>query len=78
MRVWLIAGTSTSDPYPCRCRERPSWAKRCSPAWCPCAGRPDPFDPDCCGFRYSPEEVVMAKAAWELERRRKEREEILG
>lgn len=71
---WIIAGTSTAEPYPCRCKERPAhaigWAKwQCSPAWCPCAGRTDPPEPDCCGWHVTAADVVMAKAAWELQRR---------
>ncbi len=76
--VWIIARTSTAEPYPCRCGERFSWQKVCSAAWCPCAGRKDPPTPECCGMRYSPADVVQAKAIYDLEKRRKEREEILG
>lgn len=66
--VWIIAGTPISEPYPCRCQERPAWARECSAAWCPCAGRADPQTPDCCGWRFSPADHVMAKAAWDLKR----------
>jgi hypothetical protein len=77
---WIVTGTTTTEPYPCRCKERPLWARgradwECSAAWCPCAGRSDPQEPDCCGWRRSPAEVVQAKAVWDLQRR--QREEIL-
>lgn len=80
---WVIAGTPLDEPYPCRCKERPAHARgwktwRCSPAWCPCAGAPTAGKPrDCCAYRVSPEAHVMAKAAWELEVRRRELEELL-
>lgn len=72
---WVIAGTPLSEPYPCRCKERPPHARhwkswKCSPAWCPCAGAvPLHGDPDCCGWHTTPADVVMAKAAWELRKR---------
>jgi hypothetical protein len=36
---WLIAGTPVTEPYPCRCDERKF--SKCSPQYCPCAGRVD-------------------------------------
>jgi hypothetical protein len=37
--VWLIAGTSAFEPYPCRCEP---WREGgCSARWCPCSGRTD-------------------------------------
>ncbi len=71
MTIWLIAGTPLEDTYPCRCHER--LGRTCSPAWCPCAGYPRPGMPSwCCSYRFSPADVVMAKAAWELKRRQQE------
>jgi hypothetical protein len=70
MSRWIIAGTPTDEAYPCRCfTDRKPWVKECSAAWCPCAGRTDPQGPACCGHRFSPAAVVMAKAAWDLQRR---------
>lgn len=56
---WLIAGTPTSEPYPCRCAE--SRYGRCSPMWCPCAARQDPPEAKCCGHRTTVEDVQRAK-----------------
>lgn len=48
-RFWLIAGTPTDEPYPCRC----STAGRCNPRYCPCHGRTDveTMPTICCGRR---------------------------
>lgn len=77
MERWIVARTPTAERYPCRCQERPAWARNkvnweCSAAWCPCAGRADPLEPDCCAWRRTPADVVIAKAAWDLKRRQSE------
>ncbi len=64
---WLIAGTPVTEPYPCRCHE--SRFGRCSPVFCPCAGRPDVQPDPCCSGRVGPVEVVIAKAAYDLKKR---------
>ena len=74
---WVVARTPSTEPYPCRCAERPVWARgkrdwECSAAWCPCAGRSDPQEPQCCGWRRTPADAVKAKAVWDLERRKRE------
>lgn len=71
---WIVARTPLEEPYPCMCSVRPThaigWKNwQCSPAFCACAGRSDPQEPECCGWRVSPAQVIMAKAAWELKRR---------
>ncbi len=72
---WIIAGTPVEDIYPCRCHER--LYRTCSAAWCPCAGRnPDGMPPECCSWRFGPQDHVVAKAAWELKKRQEE--ELLG
>ena len=55
MARWIVAGTSTLEPYPCRCRE-PVWSpgRNCGSTWCPCWDRLDglaslPFA--CCALR---------------------------
>jgi hypothetical protein len=77
--TWIIAQApeGPETPYPCRCNDRPDWAKgwkgwECSAAFCPCAGRSDPQEPDCCGWRRSPASVVQAKALWDLKKRQEE------
>lgn len=79
--VWIVARTSNAEPYPCMCHVRPAHARtwktwECSAAWCACAGRPDPQEPDCCGWRRTPADAVMAKAAWDVKKRN--REELLS
>lgn len=75
---WIVARTPLGEPYPCRCHERPAWARRlatweCSAAFCPCSGRdPDGMPPECCSWRRSPADHVMAKAAWDLKKRQEE------
>ena len=64
--VWLIAGTPSSEPYPCRCHE--SKFGRCSPVFCPCAGRPDLLPESCCSTRFGPAEVATATAAWRMKK----------
>lgn len=63
--VWLLAGTPVEEPYPCRCHE----AKfgKCSPMWCPCAGRVDEALgwEGCCASRHTPEVVAEASAAYQ-------------
>ncbi len=66
-RPWLIAGTPVDEPYPCRCHE--SRFGRCSPLWCPCAGRPDVLPEPCCSSRFGPAEWKAANLAWEAKRR---------
>lgn len=66
--VWAVAGTPITAPYPCRCSERPEWARECSPAWCPCAGREDPPNAQCCGTWTTPADHVEAMAAWRIKR----------
>lgn len=73
MSRWIIAGTLTTDPYPCRCHERRG--RVCSPAWCPCAGRPDPQNATCCGHRFTPEDHLVALREWQAARDRKQRGE---
>lgn len=75
MGTWLIAGSPLGAPYPCRCRER--IGKECSAAWCPCAGRPAPWAPGCCGAWNGPAEHRAAMAEWrarKLEREAAERD----
>lgn len=62
--VWLGAGTPLDQPWPCWCRDIPEWATSCSPAWCRCAGRPDPQGPDCCANWISPAAHVQAMREW--------------
>jgi hypothetical protein len=59
--LWLIAGTPGNQPYPCRCSE--ARYGRCSPKWCPCAGRTDLDDvpPECCAHHHTP---AVVEAAW--------------
>jgi len=64
MSKWIVAGTDTSRPYPCRCHERKG--PRCSAAWCPCAGREDPPGPACCGNWFTPADHVQAMAEWRI------------
>lgn len=61
---WIIAGTPITEPYPCRCGE----AKygKCRPAFCPCAARPDPPAPECCGHRTTPADIVADDRAWRV------------
>jgi len=63
---WIVAGTDTSRPYPCRCHERRG--RECSAAWCPCAGRSDwaSTPRDCCSRRYGPADHVKAMAEWRI------------
>jgi hypothetical protein len=64
--VWLVAGTSLDQPYPCRCHER--WNDRgCSAAWCPCAGRQRVNLPsDCCGNWFTAADHVRAMREWRI------------
>lgn len=64
--VWLIAGTRTDAPYPCRCHERRY--EQCSAAFCPCAGRRNPQNPACCANRYGPADVVIAARDWRIKK----------
>jgi hypothetical protein len=64
--TWLVAGTPADQPYPCRCSERRY--REGSAAWCPCAGRPDPQGPRCCGTWFSPADHVAAMAAWRIKK----------
>lgn len=66
--VWAIAGTRVDEPYPCRCHERKY--ERCSAAFCPCAGRTDPPNSECCANRYGPAEVVEESRAWRIRKLR--------
>jgi hypothetical protein len=53
MPTWVIAGTPTTQPYPCRCR----YDGQCNPKYCPCWGRTDHLDiapRNCCGPRWTP------------------------
>lgn len=67
---WLIAGTPSTEPYPCLCHTRKYG--RCSPIYCPCAGRIDyeNVPPECCARRHTPDVVTQAKAINDLKRRR--------
>jgi hypothetical protein len=62
--VWLVAGTPLDQPYPCRCGERRY--KECSAAWCPCAGRPDPPNSQCCANWYGPADHVRAMKEYRI------------
>ncbi len=62
--TWVVAGTPATEPYPCRCAERRG--SRCSAAWCPCAGRPDPQGPMCCANWFTPADHVKAMAEWRI------------
>lgn len=68
--VWLGAGTSIFQPYPCRCRRGRG---ACDPTWCPCAGRTDVwnFEAGCCAWVNTP--PVAAAAQREYERQRLQR-----
>lgn len=61
MPSWLIAGTDTAQPYPCRCRP----SGDCDAAWCPCAGRDDAeaTPARCCARRFGPADVAAARRA---------------
>lgn len=53
--VWLVAGTSLQQSYPCRCPEkRDRWA--CEHGRCPCFGRIDvmrvPLPAACCAWHW--------------------------
>jgi hypothetical protein len=65
---WAIAGTAVDQPYPCRCHERRF--EKCSAAWCPCAGRPDPQGPGCCANWFTPADHVVAMEAWRIKQLR--------
>jgi hypothetical protein len=54
--VWLIAGTSAADPYPCMCRGSSSGCGY----RCPCRGRTDHLDlmPAMCCARRAAETAV--------------------
>ncbi len=71
--VWIVAGTRADEPYPCRCHERKY--RKCSPAFCPCSGRPDPPSPDCCAVENTPQRAALASAEYRL---RKDRERAVG
>jgi hypothetical protein len=64
--VWLVAGTSVFQPYPCRCG---GW-QQCSPLWCPCAGRLDVWNwpPSCCAWVHTPRVAAMAQAEYNASR----------
>lgn len=50
--IWAVTRTPITKPYPCRCDERRY--SRCSPKYCPCAGRTDHLDQmpaGCCARR---------------------------
>lgn len=65
--VWIIAGTPSDLPYPCRCREDPrGW--KCLPTRCPCASRDDPPNEDCCGNWTTPEVVARMEAEYRATR----------
>lgn len=94
--VWLVAGTSMFQPYPCRCVPRgpdrqvrvpvitvpPGLAPvefrivtapgdiRCSPVWCPCAGRLDVwnFAAGCCAWVHTPAVAAAAQRAYAASR----------
>lgn len=74
---WLIAGTPSDEPYPCRCLEpvrgkdgSTFTPKACNPAFCPCSGRADPQSPECCALYNTPERASQAAAAYALKKRR--------
>lgn len=73
--VWLVAGTSIFDPYPCRCRRtiegpRDSWrggtefmGADCNPKYCPCSGRTDleGMPASCCRRVHTPAVAAAAQ-----------------
>jgi hypothetical protein len=64
--VWLVAGTPTSAPYPCRCRP----GGDCSPVFCPCAGRMDAWNwpAGCCAWVTPPHVAAKAQAEYSTRR----------
>ena len=64
--VWFATGTRLGEPYPCRCHERKY--EQCSAVFCPCAGRKDPQNADCCANRYGPAQVVQASIAYRIKK----------
>lgn len=59
--VWLVAGTSAFQRYPCRCEP---WREGgCSPKWCPCSGRTDlaGLPPTCCAWINTPAVAAAAQ-----------------
>jgi hypothetical protein len=67
--VWLVTGTPVTEQYPCRCKER--LYRKCSAVFCPCSGRPDPPNHNCCGWFNTPEVAAREAAAWQEERERR-------
>lgn len=67
--TWIVAGTSSLQPYPCRCE---GGRRACSPLWCPCAGRLDVwnFAPACCAWMHTPAVAAAAQRAYEAQRTR--------
>lgn len=65
--VWLVAGTSVLQPYPCRCEP---WRGPCSPLWCPCAGRLDAWHwpAHCCAWVRTPAVAAAAQKAYSASR----------
>jgi hypothetical protein len=75
MNVWLIAGTSAFEPYPCRCRSVQegrwdSWrggtefmGADCNPKYCPCSGRTDldQAPASCCRWVNTPAAAAAAQ-----------------
>lgn len=70
---WLIAGTPVGQPYPCRCHERRG--PKCSAAWCPCAGRFDPPNRQCCGNWFTGADHKRAMTEWRVAKLARERAE---
>lgn len=68
--VWLVAGTSLLQPYPCRCKGGRGGRGSCSPLWCPCAGRLDVwnFPPGCCAWVHTPRVAAAAQDAYSAQR----------
>lgn len=58
--VWIVAGTPSDQPYPCRCHERRR--DSCSVKWCPCSGRTDLANvpKSCCANWNTPQAFTQA------------------
>ncbi len=65
---WLVTGTPVGEPYPCRCAERRF--SKCSAVFCPCAGRLDPPNAECCAHVNTPEKVVQEGIAYRIRKMR--------
>lgn len=68
MSRWLIAGTPTDVPYPCRCNPEGT----CSPKYCSCSGRLDleNVGPRCCAHVNTPEVAARAQSFYAVHQRK--------